>query len=62
MIVNGRVALDQIEVAGSRAVIALWGRNLLDNKDIVQTTSLGFANVVQYERARTYGVDLTFEF
>jgi iron complex outermembrane receptor protein len=61
-IVNARVALEDVQINGARAQVALWGRNVFDNKDITQFTGLGFAGAVLYERARTFGVDVTMNF
>jgi iron complex outermembrane receptor protein len=62
-IVNGRVALVDTRAFGNtKAQIALWGRNLLDNRQIINVTNLNFMYPVGYERARTYGVDLIFDF
>lgn len=62
-LVNARLALTDIEI-GSRAKlgISLWGKNLFDNDNIIQFAYLSFAGAVIYERARTYGLDLTVEF
>ena len=61
-IVNGRLGLVDIEVGPVKAYVAAWGRNLFDNKHIVQFSGLGPVASVIYERARTYGVDVGFEF
>ncbi len=61
-LVNARVALSDIRVGSTKVEVALWGRNVLDNRNIVQYAGLGFAGAVLYERARTYGVDLSVEF
>ena len=62
-ILNGRVALVGLEtLAGTKATVALWGRNLLDNRQLLQVVTLNFLYSGSYERARTYGVDVTFDF
>ena len=66
-IVNGRVALADFDLGGGKATLAVWGRNLLDNKDLqnvagIQLGGLGAIYATMYERARTYGVDLTMDF
>jgi iron complex outermembrane receptor protein len=62
-IVNGRIALVDSEIFGNtKAQVALWGRNLLDNRQIINVTNLNFLYPAGYERARTYGVDLSFDF
>jgi len=61
-IVNARVALADIDLFRTKAEIALWGRNILNNRNITQATGLGPVASVIYERERTYGVDLSFAF
>jgi outer membrane protein OmpA-like peptidoglycan-associated protein len=61
-LVNGRVALADIDFGDTKAEVALWGRNLLDNREITQYVGLGLVGSVIYERARTYGVDVRFDF
>jgi iron complex outermembrane receptor protein len=66
-IVNGRVALTDFDLAGARATAAVWGRNILNNKQLMNATqlSLGALGTIagaMYERAATYGVDLTLDF
>lgn len=61
-IVNARIALSDIPFGPVRGTIALWGKNLLDDDSIIQATGLGFASAVQYQQARTYGIDLSVAF
>jgi iron complex outermembrane receptor protein len=61
-LVNARVALADFDVANGKATLALWGRNIFDNKDLQNVTGIGVIYGTMYERARTYGVDLTFDF
>ncbi|HKX79205.1 MAG TPA: TonB-dependent receptor [Novosphingobium sp.] len=61
-LVNARVALRDIAVAGAKAELALWGRNLTDSDNPGQPIDFQFAVTSTYTPARTYGVDLTFEF
>jgi iron complex outermembrane receptor protein len=60
-IVNGRVALQDIKLGSTKTTLALWARNIFDTKQISYQT--GFISVysADYERARTYGIDLTVE-
>jgi iron complex outermembrane receptor protein len=60
--VNGRVALMHLPVQSGTAQVALWTRNLLDVKTPEFVTGLGFANGASYLPARTFGVDVTFDF
>ncbi|HKX80326.1 MAG TPA: TonB-dependent receptor [Novosphingobium sp.] len=63
-LLNGRVALRHIKFGGGKAEVALWGKNLTDQDRPLFPVSYEFlgAAVGSYEPARTYGVDLTFEF
>lgn len=61
-LVNGRAGLVGVEVAGATVDLSVWGKNILNNRHIVQFTSLGPVASVIYERAPTYGADLTIRF
>jgi iron complex outermembrane receptor protein len=66
-IVNGRIALVDFDVAGARTTAALWGRNIFNNKQLMNATgfqlgALGAVYGAMYERARTFGVDLSLDF
>jgi iron complex outermembrane receptor protein len=63
VIVNARVALADIKLMGGTAELALWGRNLTDDKHTTfGAPYTGQTVAAAYERARTYGVDLSFKF
>jgi iron complex outermembrane receptor protein len=61
-LVNGRVALADIDLGDTKAEVALWGRNLLDDREITQFVGLNLVGAVIYEQARTFGVDVRFDF
>jgi iron complex outermembrane receptor protein len=66
-VVNARLALVDMDVKGAKTTVALWARNLFDNKDLTNASSLNLGAIGSffpgsYERARTYGVDLIMEF
>ena len=61
-IVNGRVALADISLFNTKAQVALWGRNLFDNRQLLNVSTFNFLYPGGYERARTYGVDVFFDF
>jgi iron complex outermembrane receptor protein len=62
-LVNGRIALTDIAFGDRlKGTIAVWGRNIFDNKDPSFTAYLGPFTGAIYERARTFGVDLSAEF
>lgn len=62
-IVNGRIALRDIKAGPLTGELALWGRNLFDNKDPVYALAFGdyLANA-SYQPARTYGFDFIVNF
>ena len=60
--VNARIALRDIEIGSARAEIALWGRNLTDADNPTFPIDFLYLGSTTYERARTYGVDLIFDF
>lgn len=61
-LVNGRIALADIEVGQAKLDIALWGRNLFNDRSLAWASNLSFIYAGSYERARTYGVDVGFRF
>jgi len=61
-LVNTRVALADIDLGDTRAEVAVWSRNLLNNREIVQYVGLSLVGSVIYEQARTFGVDVRFDF
>lgn len=61
-ITNGRVAFDGIDIGGTKASIAFWARNLLNTKAPSYAISFVLSVAADYERARTFGADLTLKF
>jgi iron complex outermembrane receptor protein len=61
-LVNARVALSDIEVANGRAEVALWARNLTNDKSITFGAPFPWFATGMYERDRTYGVDVSFKY
>ena len=61
-LVNARIALRDIEIGGSKAELSVWGKNLTDSDNPLQPIDFRFAGSTNYQPARTYGVDLVFEF
>ena len=51
-----------MDIGGTKADLSVWGKNIFNNRNIVQYSNLGPVASVIYERAPTYGVDLTFAF
>jgi iron complex outermembrane receptor protein len=66
-LVNGRLGLTGFDLGRAKVDVSIWGKNITDRKDIQQATALdlgtlGFFTSVIYERARTFGVDLTVSY
>jgi iron complex outermembrane receptor protein len=62
-IVNARVSMRDIKVAGSTAEVGVWAKNLFDNKSVAYPFPFGdIGYTASYLPARTYGVDLIFTF
>jgi iron complex outermembrane receptor protein len=61
-LLNGRVALQNINVGGMHGTLALWGRNLFDNKSPTLMQSVVLVIATTYEPARTFGLDFTLEY
>jgi len=59
--VNGRIALRDLEFGRLKGQIALWGKNMFDNKQLNNALSLSLVYAGTFERARQFGVDLTLE-
>ncbi|WP_311269504.1 TonB-dependent receptor domain-containing protein [Sphingobium sp. WCS2017Hpa-17] len=61
-IVNGRVSLLDLPIAGSKVKLSAWGQNLF-NKRVVQYASdiSGFV-AASFNRPRTYGIDASMAF
>jgi iron complex outermembrane receptor protein len=66
-LVNGRLGLAGFDLGRAKVDVSGWAKNITDRKDIQQATpldlgALGFFTSVIYERARTFGVDLTVNY
>jgi len=61
-IFDSRLSLSDIGIGGGDLQIALWGRNLLNNRRPSYGADLVAAMTTRYEQARTYGVDMTVRF
>lgn len=62
-IVNARVSLRDIRIGQNTAELAVWARNLTDDKST--SFPLGFGNFLtssSFQQARTFGLDLNLEF
>jgi iron complex outermembrane receptor protein len=61
-LLNGRVALTDIPLGPTKGEVALWARNILDNREAQFMTWFGFGYAESFERARTFGVDFSAQF
>lgn|GEM_PF-873469 len=59
---NGRIALKDLNLGGINTELAVWGRNLSDNRSANYGLFLGVMGAANYIPARTYGADLTIQF
>ena len=61
--VNGRIALRDIGVASGKAEVAIWVKNLTQNKEATFSGRyLQVFGAANYVPARTFGLDLTYEY
>lgn len=61
-LVNGRLSLMDIPIGGSKGQVALWGRNLFDNKKPNYAVYTPFVFGTNYQRERTFGMDFVFDY
>jgi iron complex outermembrane receptor protein len=62
-IVNSRVALRDVQIGSARTEVALWAKNLLNNKDATYPLLFGdIQHNSSFQPARTYGVDVIINF
>ena len=59
---NARAALKDVEVGGANMEIALWAKNLFDNKQRNFELVQELISSANFMPARTYGIDVTFTF
>lgn len=61
-IVNGRAALKDLDIGGVKTELAVWGKNLTNNRSANFALITDFLASANYQPARTYGVDLIVAF
>jgi iron complex outermembrane receptor protein len=61
-VVSGRLALSHIVLPAGNAELALWCRNILDNRTPEYGVGTPFVGSLYWGRARAFGVDLTYDF
>ena len=61
-LINGRAALEHINFGGVKGTVAVWGKNIFDNRSIsFPFNQSGLASATFIE-PRRYGIDVTVEF
>lgn len=61
-VLNGRIALKELDLGGIATELAVWGRNLTNNRSANYALNFGFMGAANYIPARTYGLDLAIKF
>ena len=61
-VVNGRVALTNIELGGTKLELAGWVRNLTNEHSISYALTTPYVFAATYDQARTFGLDARLEF
>jgi len=61
-LVNARAGLRHINIGGAEAELAVYGKNIFNRKDPTFSLITGLADSMNYTSARTYGVELIFDF
>lgn len=61
-IVNGRIALRNLDLGGVKTELAVWGKNLANRKDLSSALIQPLASSANFVAARTYGLDLAISF
>ncbi len=62
LLLNGRLALEDIALGSAKGSVAVWGKNLTNEDHRRYILGLGVVYAASYEPARTFGVDFTVEF
>ena len=61
-VVNGRLALRDVKIGRVNAEVALWAKNLTDDRSSTFPEVLGFITASNYQPARTFGIDVNLKF
>lgn len=62
LLVNARLAVHDIQVAGGRLAVSLWGRNLLDRAYELAGIDGAVGSMVVFGEPRSFGLDATLHF
>jgi iron complex outermembrane receptor protein len=61
-VVNGRLALRNLSLGGAKAEVAVWGKNIFNDRSVTfPLIQAGFASAT-FQPARTFGADLIVDF
>ncbi|MBU6266617.1 MAG: TonB-dependent receptor [Sphingomonadales bacterium] len=62
-LINGRIALEHIDLPIGQGEIAVWAKNLTNDRSITFPDILGgFVAGTEFQQARTFGIDVNFKF
>ena len=61
-LVNSRISLRELEIAGTKAEVAVWAKNLFNDRSSTFPGLYGFVAASNYQPARTFGIDLNILF
>lgn len=61
-IANARLGLTDIDIGRTTMDVALWGRNLFNDRSLAWASNLSFIYAGSFERARTFGVDVSIRY
>jgi iron complex outermembrane receptor protein len=61
-LVNGRISLDNFKLPVGRGQIAVWAKNLTNDRSITFPDVFGFIGATEWQAARTFGLDVTFKY
>ena len=64
-IVNGRLALQDIRLKQGNLEVALWARNITNNRDVLFPIAFGnppYLTATNYQQARTFGLDVIYNY
>jgi iron complex outermembrane receptor protein len=59
---NGRIALERIRLPVGEGQIALWVKNLTNDRSLSFADNFGFIGSTEWQAARTFGMDVTFQY
>ena len=61
-VVNGRIALSNVGIGPVRLEAAVWARNLFNERSLAYPPSYPYMMSTTYDRARTFGLDVTLRY